>query len=104
MWPNENTSKQVRDTLREMISSIRELNRRIDELKYVIRSGWCTCDSKRKIVERIAELINSRFSLIYSIYDIRRSVIESCPLNSIEHKRMEEILSIDTLYKELKNI
>jgi hypothetical protein len=98
------STKDCCDFLRESFSSIKELNRRIDELRMVINAGWCEGESKKKVLNRISLLMATRCSLIYGIYDMRLKIIDSFPVHSNEKKGMEKILKFETLYKELKNL
>jgi len=90
--------------LREILCSIRELNRRISELKLVIRSGWCNEESKKKVIDRIMALNNTKYCFIYSIQDMRCKIINSCPLGSPERAEMGKILNAENLYEDLKNL
>jgi ribosome recycling factor len=104
MLQNEVSAKDLRVTFREMLSSVRDLNRRIDELKNIVKAGWCTEDSRKKVLERVAKLTDTKFCIIHSIYDIRLQVLQTFSSESDEKADMEEVLSLDSLYKDLKNI
>ena len=104
MLQDEVNTKDLRFTFMEMISSVRELNRRIDELKYVVKSGWCNEDCKQKVVDRITQLNETKFRIIHSIYDIRLKVLATYSFSSEERAKMEELFNFSTLYKDLKHI
>jgi hypothetical protein len=101
---NEVNSKDLNIFLREILNSIRELNRRIDELKIVIKSGWCDEKGKKKLIDRIVALMDTRFNLIYSVQDMRCKLINSFPPGSIERWEMNRILNVENLYKDLRSL
>ena len=104
MLQTEITSHGLQEIFREMVSSVRELNRRIDELRLVIKSGWCDEKSTPKVLDRIARLMESKLCVIYSIHDIRMQLLSTYSVGSVERNKMEDILDISTLYKDLKSI
>lgn len=80
--------------LTQLFSSIRDLNRRLNELKGVIKSESCSDEGRRLTVKRIERLNETRMCLIYSVFDLRKKA----------EKEINTQLTIGTLYKELKNL
>jgi hypothetical protein len=104
MLQDEVTSHDLQKTFCEMVSSVRELNRRIDELKYVVKSEYCTVEGKTKIIARIARLMETKLCIIYSIHDIRIRLINTYAAGSVERIHIESMLDLETLYRDLKSI
>jgi hypothetical protein len=81
----------------QILSSIRETNRRLDELKWVVKEGLCDGPmGLRAIAKRIERLSETRMKLIYSVSDLRRRINRSIG--------KEEHLGIKDIYKELKDL
>lgn len=102
MLPDEYDPKVVHVTLKELLCSIRELNRRIDELKIVYRQPSCQGEIKNFIKDRIWRLYDTKFCLIHSIYDLRMNVIKAFSHENDE--KIRELFSLKNLSKELRNI
>jgi hypothetical protein len=85
-----------------LFSSIKETNRRIDEIKYILQNPNCTPELARELRDRTFRLKETKFCLIYSVCDIRLKITRI--RNEEERERMCNILEINHLYKELKNL
>jgi len=81
--------------LMELLSSARDINRRLDELKLVIRGGVCSTEGKRKALERVNKLIKTKIMLAHSIYDVRSKVMRTSD---------EDLLQTENLYKDLREL
>lgn len=44
----------------EICSSIREIDRRIDELDCIISSNWCTETGRQEIINRVKQLMDTK--------------------------------------------
>jgi hypothetical protein len=103
MLPDDIKPEDIHFTLKEMLSSIRELNRRIDELKIIYRQPSCGGEIKDFIKDRMWKLYSTKFCIIYSIYDLRMNVIKTFS-NESNDENFKKIFSIENLSKELRNL
>ena len=72
----------------ELCKSIREIDCRIDELKIVLGNGPTPNSNERRkrIVERVERLIETRFCLVYSLMDINPGLKKDAEsLNPFDH-------------------
>jgi len=101
----ENNSQDFHQFFRELLSSIKETNRRIDELKWVLRSSICTDEGRNKVIKRIEALVQTRFCLMFSIYDTRLRLVSNLSDEStLSRERAEELFKTNKIYKELKSL
>lgn len=124
MLPDEIETTDILRVLREMFASVRELNRRIDELQWVLKEeihheypdqppetikiDALTDDGRSAIKTRIWRLIQTRFNIMHSIYDMRGKFIKAflgCGIES-EKKRMEleRIFDREDFYQKLRKL
>jgi len=99
-------SKQYIDSnqmMRELMGSVRDLNRRLSELKTLLVSDSIKKEKKAEVIDRYKRLTKTKFELIYSIYDVRQRFIKqvSCDLNK---KNIEEDFALKTLFKNLSTV
>ena len=92
-------SEEIFLFVRECINSIRELNRRKDELRWIMKQEECSEDLKGKIRERYKSLQETKFCLIYSMYDVR-----SQSTQVLGQEQYEKVLGTIKLYEELKDL
>jgi len=90
-------AEQLHFFIKEAFASIREINRRFDELKWVFRLESCNEETKAEIRERFKKLQETKFCLIYSIYDIRMQFCKTFEAHS-------KILGTIKLYEELRDL
>jgi hypothetical protein len=98
---NDDSHLPPLELIRELFSSIRDVNRRIDELKGLLRSGYVSKDKEAEVVNRCKALIETRMRLMYSVYDVRHKFVEAL---SDEHNKVEidKKFGIRKLYDLLK--
>ena len=92
--------KECLELVTSMIGSVKEINRRMSELKWTIKNGLCSEQGKKTILEKIIRLNETKHCIIYSIYDVRNSVIDA--LNDGSQK--SEFLNMNDLYRQLKDL
>lgn len=95
------TREEILFFARELFASLRELNKRIDELQWIIKGDLYREDKKQEIIDRIKRLIETKFCLISSIYDIRIKLIECFSYDVAEYEEIKEAFKIDGLYNRL---
>jgi hypothetical protein len=105
MLQAEISSHDVFWLARHMLASIKEVNIRIRELKGFLSDGCCKEDKKNEILQRIERLIDTKFCIIYSIYDIRKDIIQRLSWDCEDKAReVDRIFDLKTLYEELKDL
>lgn len=124
MLPNDVDTQDVLRTLREMFASVRELNRRIDELQWVLREeihheypdkppetfkiAALTDEGRDAIKTRIWRLIQTRFSIMHSIYDMKGRFVKTfsdTSVNSAERKvELEKVFGREDFYQKLRKL
>lgn len=89
--------------MRELLAAVRDTNRRLSEIKLMLKGDFIKEDKKPEVKERYLRLMNTRFSLIYSIYDVRHKFVKT-----ISDKHTKEVIEkrfgIDSLFHDLSNI
>lgn len=93
----ELSHRDIFNLIRELLVSIREINRRLQELKWVVKESLCNEEGRRKIVKRIENLNNTKMCFIYSVHDLRDRA-------EIALEKRDSSLRLKTLYQELKNL
>lgn len=93
------SSEQLFFFLKEIFASLREINRRLDELKWVFRLPSCNEETRDQIKERFKRLQETKFCLIYSIYDIRAQYSKF-----LGPEQYQRILGTIKLYEELRDL
>lgn len=63
--------------MRELISSIRDMRIRIDEVKGIISEGYCIPERKGELIDRVLRMKETKMMLMHSAYDARQSFVES---------------------------
>jgi hypothetical protein len=96
------SQQEILFVLKELLTSIKEINRRIDEIKIVMKNPKAPLDLIKDLKDRILALRQSQFCFIHSIYDIRVRAISSFAPE--EKERIENIFSIKDLYRDLKKL
>ena len=88
------------------LSSIRDIGKRIDELKMGIFEKWYNDKGIEEVKKRIIVLKNTKFNLMWTIYDIRQKILNNYAyvINCAEKEEMEEILKLGALYTHLKDL
>jgi len=99
------TSQETLSLVRELMSSLREYSRRMDELKWVIREVL-KGDSKSTIVrDRLKRMMNTKFCLIFSIHDASASLIKALGRETPDRaKEIEKIFGVKDLHQRLKRL
>jgi hypothetical protein len=88
---------------RILIDSVRDLNRGIVQLKWVVKEKLVTDEARKQILLKLENMMNTRMCLIYSVYDIRQRFIDALSDKNSE-VRVNKKFAIETLFAELKNI
>ena len=94
------------DTLtvvRELLSSIRDTNRRIFEIKNMIQKGYIKEEKISEVKGRYLRLKETRSCLIYSIYDMRQKFIESLS-GEYTKESISQKFKLNGLFRDLSNI
>ena len=99
MLKEEMTSEQLCFFVKEVFASIREINRRLDELKIVCEMESCTEDMKHEVRKRFTAMNDTKLNLIYSIYDIRGQFKDY-----FGNEKTKDLLQTTKLYSELKDL
>lgn len=99
MLCEEMTSEQLFFFTKELFSTLREINRRMDELMWVFRLPSCNQETKDEIKARFIRLQETKFCLIYSIYDIRTKFVKI-----LGEDQYQKVLGTVKLYEELKEL
>lgn len=99
MLCDEMNSEQLFAFTRELFASIREINRRLDELRWVYNLPVSTEEVKKEVRERYKRLQETKFCFIYSIYDIRTQFTRI-----IGEDKYQEVLGTIKLYEELRDL
>lgn len=94
MLRNEKDCLEFPKLLSQLLSSIRDINRRLDELKWIVKDKLCTEEGRKEIVQRIERLSETRMCLIYSLMDVKKQV----------ENTLNQELDMTKLYKELKEL
>ena len=55
-----------------LMNSILNTDSRINELKYIVNSGYIKKEYKKEILKRIERLIETRMNLSYSLLDVQK--------------------------------
>lgn len=95
-------SHELYKLLKGMFDSIREINRRIDELSLVIKNDWCTPGGKKEITSRVANLIESRLHLSTSIHTIRNHLVSS--FGEQDQRELSGLFNRGDLYGQLRKL
>lgn len=96
------SSQDIFNLVKELLASIRDCNRRLGELKWVLKTGKCNKELEQEIKEKIWSIQETKFCLIYSMFDVRTSLIRALSINRSEEDKMASIFKIERLYEELK--
>lgn len=110
--------------MRELFASIRDTNRRLCEIKNMLIGDYIKDDElnfckarclmkddleckghthKDMVKKRYLRLMDTRFSLIYSIYDIRKKFIKQLSEDATKEK-IEKVFAIENIFRDLKNL
>jgi len=81
--------------LTQLLKSIRDVNRRISELKWIIKEKLYNKQEKKTITSKIERLYETRMCLIYSVFDVRETANKTLG---------KSIGNLESLYKELKDL
>ncbi len=89
--------------MRELLASVRDTNRRLEEIRIMVQSDAIKKVRKPAVISRYERLTETRFCLIYSIYDMRQKFIKQV---SDEHRKdeIEKSFALDKLFKDLATI
>ena len=96
------SSVEFYDLLRRLLSSVREFNKRIDELNWVIESELCAKCNVYKIVHRRRKLSKTRDDLIFSIQELVKDPRDD--KISLEKEELAAVFDHDGLVEELKGL
>lgn len=102
------SSQQVLDQLppgslmRELISSIRDIRIRIDEVKEMISEGYCIPERKNELADRILRMKETKMMLMHSAYDVRKPFIES--LGQHMKKSVVDQFSAEKMYDLMRDV
>lgn len=89
--------------MRELISSVRDTSRRLSEVKMMIKGDFIKEEKKDEVKARYLALMNTRFCLIYSIYDIRQRFVKKISDKNTKEK-VEKRFQIDGLFHDLSSV
>ncbi len=85
--------------MRELINSIRDVSKRIDELTMIVNRDICRQEKKAFVVDRIRRLKETKIQLIYSVYDTRTRFINAVDISNGEKlSEIEKRFPIEKLY------
>ena len=87
--------------MRELISSVRDIGKRLDELKMVLKEDLCAPEKKHIIIDRIKKLNETKFELIFSVYDIRKQFVDAVGDGT---GTVRESFSAEGLYSSMKQV
>jgi hypothetical protein len=106
MLQDDLKQSETLELARGLFAGIRETNIRLRELKNFLKEDLCKEDRKEEILKRIERLVDTKFCLIYSIYDIRNKLIRelSDSLTGDRFRELERVFDLTTLYKDLKDL
>ena len=89
--------------MRELISSVRDTNRRLEEISFLMDSGAIKKEKEGDIISRYKRLTDTRLCLINSIYDMRQQFIDKIATEDTR-ERIEENFSLQSLYRDLTKV
>jgi len=90
--------KEVMMLAKELFFSVRDVNRRLDELLLMRENEFCCGNVDEYVVDRIKKLKETKFKLIFSLQDIRIPLIKALSFLSTNDKHD---LSIETEFELL---
>jgi uncharacterized protein YktB (UPF0637 family) len=61
------------ELIRNLLSSLRDVDVTIKELSWVIKNNYCTEEGKRNIVKRIKNLKDTQFKIAFSLQDLKHN-------------------------------
>ena len=65
---------EVHSLIRELFSSVRDVDKRLEELQGAVTKGWIAVENKDNVKKRMSDLVKTRFCLMKSICIIKQSV------------------------------
>ena len=80
----------------ELIASLRGVNNRISELRWVIKKDLYDGKKKKEILDKVKRLAETRMCIIYSIQDLKEHIKKSSGGN-ID-------IGLEATYQELKKL
>lgn len=87
--------------IRELICSIREINRRLNELNIIIQSDFCTNEGKKEVFERCVRLTETKRCLVESLKEVVNNITSSS-INEELKKDLNSLFNDINLYQELE--
>lgn len=89
--------------MRELLAAVRDTNRRLFEIKNMIVNDYIAEEKKDEVKGRYLRLMNTRFCLIYSIYDMRQKFVDQ--ISDPNTKEMvESKFQLDGLFQDLSHV
>ena len=102
MLSEDISQKDAHILVKEMMSSIREINRRLDEIRLILQNPKCSQALMIDLDERLKKLEITKDCLIDAIYRTRGNLLSFRETESRE--RLGEIFKVDNLSKELSKL
>ena len=99
MLYEEMTSDELNFFMKEIFSSLKDTNKRMNELKFIMKLPACNLETKNEIKERFKRLQQTKFCLIYSIYDVRTRFVKI-----FGEPQYQKTLGTIRLYEELRDL
>lgn len=96
------------NTLREMFSSAREINRRIDELQWILdEKDVLTEHGKEEVKAKICRIEETQIKIVSSIYSMKNVFINTILGNKEEkekRKQIEKMFEKENFCSKLRNL
>lgn len=89
--------------MRELLSSVRDVNHRLVELKDMLQQNLVKEEKRYEIKQRYQALMNTRFCLIYSIYDVRQKFVNQIS-DEYTKKDVEKKFQVESIFEDLKKL